>query len=570
MLRPPDECQHPAEMSENTHPVNLTPEYQFVAVPRAGARPTGRFLYKYGSAQHLDWLEPIVLQHLLYFPSPPELNDPIDARPDITCGSDDALLRFLANDFLARKQMESPQILADGVAELLRGFALQSRERWLKEMTAIFAREMEGYRIYSLSTRPDNEHLWNRYAGDHTGYCLEFENRGLFAWARHVEYRNTVTLDVTDPKQISGNFLFQKTIRYSPEEEVRIVLFPRGRPAQVPFDPTLLRRVLLGKNMTTHVRDELQAWAHRRSPRLMVNDEGEPSSEKDLRPLRALGEFVSDVDVLPHRLLEVAVRRQIGPKRTHVLLSSLPTTLQQTRCFLDRLTNEWRYDFGVPLDRIDGHEIALGPTTFHSVERLLDVLLCAFSRLTPSSLTAYLRRLADESRHSDVLAEMLAIRHVVKTAAVDFEVESETGNGTIDWRITAGSRIILMDVKNRLGDAAALLSTLVNANDPAAMQPRHATASLFAGVLHKFTAHLPDKCLHGVWVFTKVKQEQDEVGLAFAALDTERLHFAVLSNLSGDQVLLRRPTVDPSWLIQALGINECPDKLLFRRSAASS
>jgi hypothetical protein len=45
------------------------------------SRPEGAFLYKYGSADHLEWLQPILLKHQVHFPSPPQLNDPQDARP---------------------------------------------------------------------------------------------------------------------------------------------------------------------------------------------------------------------------------------------------------------------------------------------------------------------------------------------------------------------------------------------------------------------------------------------------------------------------------------------------------
>jgi hypothetical protein len=65
--------------------------------PKALARPTTPFLYKYGSAKHLEWLEPILLRHTLYLPSLSQLNDPREARPRLKVSSREGALRQLVN-----------------------------------------------------------------------------------------------------------------------------------------------------------------------------------------------------------------------------------------------------------------------------------------------------------------------------------------------------------------------------------------------------------------------------------------------------------------------------------------
>ena len=67
--------------------------------------------------------------------------------------------------------------------------------------------------------------------------------------------------------------LFLKTRRYEPEEEVRILRIPRGQPHIVPFEPTLLRWVILGRNMADEHRRTIREWCRVRVPDLLAVDE---------------------------------------------------------------------------------------------------------------------------------------------------------------------------------------------------------------------------------------------------------------------------------------------------------
>lgn len=246
----------------------------------------------------------------------------------------------------------------------------------------------------------------------------------------------------------------------------------------------------------------------------------------------------------------------------------MPTALADSPCFLNRLTQEWCYDFGLPVDRLPNDQIAVGSTMFPSIGRLLAVVLFAFRRLTRENLDRYLCRLTDESRHQDVIAEILVVLGVPSDVSLDFEVLAETGNArTIDWRLRRGSDSpVLFDVKNRLGDAAAFLSNLVTAGaNSAAVQPTHDHALLFQGVLSKFAPHSPADCLQGVWVITKVRQEETELNAAFENLDATRLHFAVVSNMSRECVALSRGDVDRNLLVRTLNLTERPGMIVCRR-----
>src|SRR5207245_4594873 len=61
-------------------------------------------------------------------------------------------------------------------------FVIESFEKGL-------TREFETQRIYSLSKRPNNLHLWKKYAAKQTGYCLEFRNADVFKEVKEVRYR---------------------------------------------------------------------------------------------------------------------------------------------------------------------------------------------------------------------------------------------------------------------------------------------------------------------------------------------------------------------------------------------
>jgi hypothetical protein len=189
-------------------------------------------------------------------------------------------LRMIVNPFLAEHARELAKVLARDVRNIVAIFDTLDLDQLGAWVTPAFHRQMELHRVYSMTTRPDNVHLWKHYAGDHTGYCLEFQNNGLFSYARTVIYGDEVELDFCNPDAIDATFLFRKTRRYADEEEVRILLFPRGQPHEVSFDATLLRRVILGNRMAAEHRRVIREWCGVREPTLLVADEIALSEER--------------------------------------------------------------------------------------------------------------------------------------------------------------------------------------------------------------------------------------------------------------------------------------------------
>ena len=237
-------------------------------------RVTAPFLYKYGSAKHLEWLEPIIRQHQLYFPSPKQLNDPKEAKPPLKVSSRQGVLSMMVNAFLTQHARDPYGQLARDVRNMKAIVNTGTLEDLAEFMTPALHKPLEEHRIYSMTTRSDNDHLWNEYADHHAGYCLEFETRGgPFCFAVHVIYEEEVAIDLSDPDDLDWKFLIRKTPGWKVEEEVRILLLPRGQPHDVPFDPTLLKRIILGKNMAVRDRLTIQEWCQTRVPVLQASDE---------------------------------------------------------------------------------------------------------------------------------------------------------------------------------------------------------------------------------------------------------------------------------------------------------
>jgi len=131
----------------------------------------------------------------------------------------------------------------------------------------------------------------------------------------------------------------------------------------------------------------------------------------------------------------------------------IPATIQNLPCFLDRFTGIWRYEYGKPITLPTGGTM-VGTPMFPEVERLFDVLGCGQWRLSAEKLRAYLARLADATRHEDVLVEFAPILRLLDSVTVRHEVRgNENSAATVDWSIEApGHPVLLLEVKNRIWD----------------------------------------------------------------------------------------------------------------------
>ena len=229
--------------------------------------------YKYSSLatpEQLDRLRVIMQEHELFLPNLDQLNDPADGRPRLAPLSEDQMDYFLYSKF-AQRNPRLTQVELDREREIiLHNVKLHGTKSLHRNLTESLHSELKDYRIYSISKRYDNLNLWAKYAGDHSGYCLEFLNEGpLFESARDVIYEDTLQMNVNNPEHANGAWFFYKRPEWSNEEEVRLVL-PRGRGSKVKISPVWLKRLILGKSVTELNEQAIRTWARQRVPNLAV------------------------------------------------------------------------------------------------------------------------------------------------------------------------------------------------------------------------------------------------------------------------------------------------------------
>jgi hypothetical protein len=233
-------------------------------------KATGSHFYRYQSAEHLDWLKTIILEHLLYLPGVAQLNDPTDCRPKIGPMSEEEMVTFLRNDYIRRNPVLALDLLQKHEATIRMSIRLHGLDWFMSEASKILNAQMETFRVYSLSKRWNNLSLWAKYAANHTGYCLEFANEGpQFENTFEMVYGEYAPFDLNDAKNRDAKFLACKRPEWSNEEEVRL-LRARGSGPQVKIEPQWLSRIILGKNMSLDHQKQIREWAKLRQPELVI------------------------------------------------------------------------------------------------------------------------------------------------------------------------------------------------------------------------------------------------------------------------------------------------------------
>ncbi|SRR6266851_4139650 len=236
-------------------------------------KATVPLFYKYSSLathEHLARLRVIIQDHELYLPNLDQLNDPADGRPRLAPLSEEQMSSFLYLKLVQRSPHLSRAELAREREVIFYNVKLHGTEPLHRILSKSLHSELKDYRIYSMSKRYNNLSLWAKYAGDHSGYCLEFVSEGpLFDTARDVMYEDSLQMDVNNPDHTNGFWFFCKRPEWSNEEEVRLVL-PRGNGSKVKIDPRWLKRLILGKSVSEQNEQVIRPWARQRVPDLAV------------------------------------------------------------------------------------------------------------------------------------------------------------------------------------------------------------------------------------------------------------------------------------------------------------
>lgn len=246
-----------------------TPTLKQIIVTQA----TGSHFYKYSTlnGERREWLKDTIMNHRFYAPMLKELADPSDGRPKLAPQNEDTMFAFLYGSgagVLGRNpRMSVEEQIKHGII-LDVNIKKHGVEKLMPLLQKTMRDQLETLRVYSLSKRFNNLSLWEHYAANHSGYCLEFANHGIFTLANNVTYDDAPEFDISNDDQRKGYFLFYKRVDYTNEEEVRLHI-PREH-GFVPFDPHRLTRLILGRYMPEADRDLIREWAKQRTPELKV------------------------------------------------------------------------------------------------------------------------------------------------------------------------------------------------------------------------------------------------------------------------------------------------------------
>jgi hypothetical protein len=201
--------------------------------------------YRYGA--RVDWLEPIILNHRIYAPTPRELNDPREARPRFSNVSAEDVAEYVKAVFVA----ETPDVPSERYAQVAAAIDSEVTHSTVEHYLAFASERLysltEKRRIFSMSKRWNNLALWANYANKHQGYCLEFAKSGLFSTAREVVYDDTFRFALCKPSPENAQLYFYKTPEWRNEAEVRPVFQRSFVGPAFPIEPEWLSSIIVGK-----------------------------------------------------------------------------------------------------------------------------------------------------------------------------------------------------------------------------------------------------------------------------------------------------------------------------------
>ena len=273
---------------------------------------------------------------------------------------------------------------------------------------------------------------------------------------------------------------------------------------------------------------------------------------------------VGDHGVLKDQLSQCARKQGLSVEQATERFAGIPAPLIDAGTFLDKLTGLWRYEFGVPFD-IDG-TLVWGADMWIPVDQLDRAIVTANARLSEQERAAYYARLNDPKRHAVTLAEMIPGSKLHPDVTAQFEVTGlGAGNSTIDWVVHAPDRRVMVDVKSRSKD---FIEQMTREDGSKLMpEPEHDPALLFRSLDKKFLPADPDEQLQGVWIETHIQQNENGLREAFAALDPEKIHFAILGDWAPDVHLLVQRKQDRQYLLDLFGATQT-DRFTFAPQAS--
>ena len=245
------------------------------------------------------------------------------------------------------------------------------------------------------------------------------------------------------------------------------------------------------------------------------------------------------------RFIDLAAKHGDDQSYAVELLRLLPQNIKEAPVWFDELTRLWRYEYGVPFDRLPEGTIISGTNVNRPVQDLYAAIKLADKFLTRAQLLHFRERLSNREKHGEVLFEMRPVRDVEDGLQITYEVAGlGVGNKRCDWHLRGKSANVLLEVKCRnksliehLKQITPDLNRNVNQIVPTAPNPE----DLFKSVEDKFQERDPSVQLQGVWIHAQIKEDEESLTSHFNnILNKNKVHFSILSDWQDDGFILAR------------------------------
>jgi hypothetical protein len=251
--------------------------------------PVADLLYKYycyHAPDKNEWTHRIFKHNEIYFAAPKDFNDPFDSiQRFVYPTSPEERQRFI-REWVRRVSPEIPEPIADrqvrGSVEA--GDDIPHMEGICETLTH---QMQQSNAVFCMTTKNDNILMWAHYAGQHTGFCLEFRtDNPLFSRARPVIYcrslpkQNLIEFLTADIRGLPL-YLVTKAEDWVYEKEWRLA-DPGPEPGPRKYPPESLTGVILGCRMDERNREQVKEWCREREPRPTLYVAKEKKSEYGL------------------------------------------------------------------------------------------------------------------------------------------------------------------------------------------------------------------------------------------------------------------------------------------------
>ena len=187
----------------------------------------------------------IIRDSQLFFPSPSQLNDPEEAKPELFIGDINDPQYWPKVEKWVRQcvSLRATPTTEQAIQSELKALTQETLNQMTADSSEQYKQAIEKrYRILSFATTPANRHLWEEYAGKFNGVSFEFSTDSNFGTCYYVHYSDKPRMfDITSHDEYEHliQTVLIKKMRWKPEGEVRMIF---GEPPIDSSQPVLVNQ----------------------------------------------------------------------------------------------------------------------------------------------------------------------------------------------------------------------------------------------------------------------------------------------------------------------------------------